>query len=168
MLRRLAGNDPAVNEEWNCDKGRWAFTYSRAADRLTHPMVRDEETGELRVASWPEALEVAARGLAAAKDNGGVGVLVGGRATYEDAYAYAKFARIALGTNDIDFRARVHSAEEAAFLGAAVVGSTPGQRRRDVRRPRVGHDRAARRVRARGGVADRLPAAAQGRSASTA
>jgi NADH-quinone oxidoreductase subunit G len=126
VLRRLAGNEPAVNEEWNCDKGRWAFTYSRAADRLTHPMVRDEETGELRVASWPEALDVAAKGLAAAKAAGGVGVLVGGRVTYEDAYAYAKFARMALGTNDIDFRARVQSAEEADFLGAAIVGTSPG------------------------------------------
>ena len=44
-------------------------------------------------------------------------MLVGGRVTLEDAYAYAKFARVALGTNDVDFRARPHSAEEAAFLG---------------------------------------------------
>jgi NADH-quinone oxidoreductase subunit G len=124
VLRRLAGNEPLVNEEWNCDKGRWAFTYSRAADRITHPMVRDEETGELRVASWPEALEVAARGLAAAKAKG-VGVLVGGRVTHEDAYAYAKFARVALSTNDIDFRVRAHSPEEADFLGAVVVGTSP-------------------------------------------
>jgi NADH-quinone oxidoreductase subunit G len=126
VLRRMAIGDPLVNEEWNCDKGRWAFTYSRAADRLTHPMVRDEETGELRVASWPEALQVAARGLAAAKEQGGVGVLVGGRVSYEDAYAYGKFARVALGTNDIDFRFRAHSAEEADFLGAAVAGGAPG------------------------------------------
>jgi NADH-quinone oxidoreductase subunit G len=124
VLRRLAGNDPLVNEEWNCDKGRWAFTYSRAADRITHPQVRDEDTGDLRVASWPEALEVAVRGLADAKARG-VGVLVGGRVTHEDAYAYAKFARMALSTNDIDFRARAHSAEEAAFLAASVVGTGP-------------------------------------------
>ena len=69
-------------------------------------------------ASWPEAFAVAARGLQAA---GAVGVLTGGRLTAEDAYAYAKFARLALGTNDIDFRARPHSAEEAAFLAAEVV-----------------------------------------------
>jgi NADH-quinone oxidoreductase subunit G len=43
-------------------------------------------------------------------------VLTGGRLTLEDAYAYAKFARIVLETNDIDFRARAHSAEEAEFL----------------------------------------------------
>ena len=37
--------------------------YAAAADRLTHPLVRDDETGELRPASWPEAFAVAARGL---------------------------------------------------------------------------------------------------------
>jgi NADH-quinone oxidoreductase subunit G len=121
VLRRLAGDDPEVNEEWSCDKGRWAFRYA-TQDRLTHPMVRDSETGELRVASWPQALEVAARGLAAARQAGGVGVLPGGRLTHEDAYAYAKFARVALGTNDVDFRARPHSAEEAQFLAHQVAG----------------------------------------------
>ncbi|SEG30052.1 NADH dehydrogenase subunit G [Thermomonospora echinospora] len=119
VTRRLAGDDPQVNEEWNCDKGRWAFTYATQPDRLTHPLVRNER-GELETASWPEALAVAARGLAAAR--GRVGVLPGGRLTLEDAYAYAKFARTALGTNDIDFRARPHSAEEAAFLASSVAG----------------------------------------------
>src|SRR3712207_8053234 len=42
----------------------------------------------------------------------GVGVLTGGRLTLEDAYAYSKFARVVLGTNNIDFRARPHSDEE--------------------------------------------------------
>ncbi|MGL4173937.1 MAG: NADH-quinone oxidoreductase subunit G [Actinomycetota bacterium] len=122
VLRRLAGDDPAVNEEWNCDKGRWAFTYA-TQDRLTTPMIRDEESGQLRPASWPEALTVAARGLAAARDAGGVGVLPGGRLTEEDSYAYAKFARMVLATNDIDLRARPHSAEETQFLAAHVAGS---------------------------------------------
>ncbi len=122
VMRRLAGDDPEVNEEWNCDKGRFAFAYARQPDRLTHPMVRDEETGQLRPASWLEAFAVAARGLAAAR--GRVGVLPGGRLTAEDAYAYAKFARAVLGSNDIDFRARPHSAEEAGFLGAHVVATS--------------------------------------------
>jgi len=39
-LRRLAGDDPTINEEWNCDKGRWAFKYITAIDRLAQPMVR--------------------------------------------------------------------------------------------------------------------------------
>ncbi|WP_238846285.1 NADH-quinone oxidoreductase subunit G [Nocardia terpenica] len=120
VLRRLAGDDPQVNEEWNCDKGRWAFAYATEPDRLTTPLVRGWD-GTLAPASWSEALARAAEGLAAA--HGNAGVLVGGRATLEDAYAYAKFARIALGTNDIDFRARATSPEEADFLAARVAGS---------------------------------------------
>lgn len=123
VLRRLAGDDPQVNEEWNCDKGRWAFTYGTEPDRITTPLLRGPD-GELAPCSWSEALAAAARGLRAATD--GVGVLVGGRVTQEDAYAYTKFARVVLGTNDIDFRARVHSGEEADFLAARVAGQVGG------------------------------------------
>ena len=119
VLRRLAGDDPEVNEEWNCDKGRWAFTYATVGDRITTPLIREDD-GKLRPASWSEALGVAAAGLAAAA--GRAGVLVGGRSTVEDAYAYSKFARIVLNTNDIDFRIRAHSDEETAFLASDVAG----------------------------------------------
>jgi NADH-quinone oxidoreductase subunit G len=124
VMRRLAGDEPAVNEEWNCDKGRWGFRYTGAFDRVTTPLVRDAGTGDLREASWSEAVLVAAEGLRAARAAGGVGVLTGGRLTVEDAYAYAKFARVALHTNDIDFRARPLSAEEADFLASSVAGCT--------------------------------------------
>lgn len=124
VMRRLAGNDPEVNEEWITDKDRFAFLAPRQDDRITHPQVRDEETGELRPASWPEAFAVAARGLAAAKKK--VGLLPGGRLTVEDAYAWSKFARVTCRTNNIDFRARPHSAEEAAFLASSVVLTGPG------------------------------------------
>jgi NADH-quinone oxidoreductase subunit G len=118
-LRRLAGDDASVNEEWNCDKGRWAFKYITAVDRLKVPQIRNSD-GVLEDASWPEALAVAAAGLKATQS----AVLVGGRTTYEDAYGYSKFARVALGTNDIDFRSRVSSDEEREFLAARVVGSS--------------------------------------------
>ena len=119
VLRRLAGDDPEVNEEWNCDKGRWAFNYATQADVITTPLIRDAD-GTLQPASWSAAIVTAAQGFEAAR--GRTGVLVGGRATWEDAYAYSKFARIALDTNDIDFRARPQSAEEAEFLAARVAG----------------------------------------------
>ncbi len=118
VTRRLAWDDPQVNEEWNCDKGRFAFAY-QTQGRIEAPLVR--VNGELRVASWPEAIEVAARGLAAAR--GAAGVLVGGRLTMEEAYAYARFARTALASDDIDFRVRQTSAEETAFLSAIVAGA---------------------------------------------
>ncbi len=129
VMRRLSGNDPEVNEEWVTDKDRFAFGYLYADDRITYPRIRED--GELRPASWPEAFAVAARGLeevlrdasalGSSGTTGGVGVLTGGRLTAEDAFAYSTFARVALGTHDIDFRARPHSAEEAAFLASEVV-----------------------------------------------
>jgi NADH-quinone oxidoreductase subunit G len=122
VMRRLAGNDPAVNEEWTCDKGRFAFRYLASGKRITRPMVR--RNGVLEETSWTDALQVAAEGLLAARA-GGIGVLAGGRLTVEDAYAYAKFARVAAGTNDVDFRARPHSAEELDFLAAHVAGRGP-------------------------------------------
>ncbi len=140
VLRRLAGNDPEVNEEWTCDKGRFAFHSATLPDRLTSPLVRNA-AGELEQVSWPVALDAAAAGLAKARDGKlgdpddpdderhlavGVGVLPGGQLRIEDAYAYAKFARVALATNDIDHRARPHSAEEEAFLGARVAGTGLG------------------------------------------
>lgn len=128
VLRRMAGDDPTVNEEWVSDKDRFAFPWQGLADRLTSPLVRergeDGSRGELRPASWPEALEVAAAGLAAARARGGVGVLPGGRLTIEDSYAWSKFARVVLGTNDVDHRARSHSSEEEAFLAHHVAGRT--------------------------------------------
>ncbi len=123
VMRRLAGNDPEVNEEWITDKDRFAFNYATQPDRLTYPRVRGED-GELRAASWPEAFAVAARGLLEAGDTG---VLTGGRLTAEDAFAYSSFARVALGTHDIDFRARPHSVEEAEFLAAHVALTGPGE-----------------------------------------
>ena len=118
-LRRLAGEDADVNEEWNCDKGRWAFKYEVAKNRITVPMIRDT-SGQLQEVSWPEALAAAASGL----KNARAGVLVGGRATIEDAYGYSKFARVTLNTNNIDFRARSHSSEELDFLASASLNAT--------------------------------------------
>jgi NADH-quinone oxidoreductase subunit G len=122
VMRRLAGDDPEVNEEWITDKDRFAFAYGRGEDRLTRPLVRDGNV--LRPASWPEAIDRCVQGLTQAGSS--VGVLTGGRLTVEDAYAYSKFARAVLGTNNIDFRARPHSAEEADFLAAAVAGTGRG------------------------------------------
>lgn len=124
IVRRLSGEDSAVNEEWITDKDRFAFRWQEGADRLRTPLVRDA-SGELVPTSWPDALDVAARGLAAAKATG-IGVLTGGRLPLEDAYAYSKFARVVLGTNNIDARTRGCSKEEDAFLAARVAGTGLG------------------------------------------
>ena len=84
-------------------------------------------------------------------------MLTGGRLTLEDAYAYAKFARVALDTNDVDMRARAHSAEEEQFLAACVAGAA-----RALCGPGAGAGGAAGRLRAGRRKAHRVPAAAQG------
>ncbi|HEY3545896.1 MAG TPA: NADH-quinone oxidoreductase subunit G, partial [Propionicimonas sp.] len=123
VKRRLAAEAPEVNEEWNCDKGRFAFVSARGEDRITRPLIRED--GVLRIASWPEAIDAAVTGLAAAGSS--AGVLTGGRLTMEDAYGYSKFARAVLGTNSIDFRSRPTGPDEAAFLATRVAGRSVGQ-----------------------------------------
>lgn len=125
VVRRMAGEDPEVNEEWITDKDRWAFAWQNGPDRLTGALAKTSE-GEAEKVSYPVALEIAAEGLARARENGGVAILTGGRLPIEDAYAYSRFARTVLGTNDIDFRTRPASAEEDAFLAAAVAGTGLG------------------------------------------
>ena len=117
VRRRLAATNMAVNEEWNCDRGRFGFRSQ--ADALTAPLVRVD--GELQPASWPQALSAAATGL---KDlDGQVGVIPGGRLTIENALAYARFASEALKTANIDARARRGaSAEEAGFVARQAHG----------------------------------------------
>ncbi len=70
--------------------------------RLTQPLVRDG--AELRVASWDEALDRAASGLARARDKGpeAFGLFSCSKATNEVNYAAQKFARVAMGSNNID------------------------------------------------------------------
>lgn len=120
IVRRMALSDPEVNEDWITDKDRFAFRWQNGEDRLQHPRLADAPAGV--PISWFEAIAAAAAGLRGKK----VGVLVGGRLTLEDAYAYSKFARVVLGTNDIDFRTRAGSAEEDAFLAAHVAGTEMG------------------------------------------
>lgn len=113
--------DAPVNRGHACVKGRYGFGFVDAADRLTTPLVR--EGGALRPATWDEAVEVIASGFRAALDAHGpasVGVLASARATDEEGYLAQKFARVVLGTNNVDSCARVCHAPSAAALGAVL------------------------------------------------
>ena len=122
VLRRLAGNDPEVNEEWITDKDRFAFKWS-GVQRLNTPFVR--ENGQLVPTSWSDALDRIHRALAGLSGDQ-VGFLPGGRLSFEDAWAWSKFARTVVGSDSIDMRSRSHSEEERSFLAAHVAGSGLG------------------------------------------
>ena len=71
--------------------------------RITQPLVRDD--GELRPATWDEALDRAALGFRRSRDEHGgrsIGVFSCSKSTNEMNYAAQKFARVVMGTNDID------------------------------------------------------------------
>jgi NADH-quinone oxidoreductase subunit G len=106
IQRQLARTNLAVNEAWNCDRGRFGFTHLTAEGRVTTPRVRRD--GDLVEASWAEALVSATTAITAANEagTGRVAVLAGGRLADEDAYAVAKYVRTVLGSDDLDFRTR--------------------------------------------------------------
>ncbi len=98
-----------VNEGALCRKGWSAAGLRGSRERLTSPLVRDRASGELRAASWDEALDLVAARLAqlrAAEGADSVAVFGGGGLTNEKAYQLGKFARVALGTSQIDYNGR--------------------------------------------------------------
>lgn len=98
-----------VNEGALCRKG-WTATGLRGhRERLTTPLLRDRATGELRSASWDEALDHVAGRLRALREQHGadaVGVFGGGGLTNEKAYTLGKLARVVLGTSQVDYNGR--------------------------------------------------------------
>jgi len=130
MTLRLEGRGPnaglevlprafPVNEGALCRKG-WTATGLRGSrERLTTPLLRDRATGELRPAEWNDALDLVAGRLAAIRAEHGAdanAVFGGGGLTNEKAYQLGKFARVALGTAQIDYNGRwcMSSAASAA------------------------------------------------------
>jgi predicted molibdopterin-dependent oxidoreductase YjgC len=91
-----------------CVKGRFGFDFIHSPERLKTPMIK--ENGQLRSATWDEALDHVARRLGQLKDEFGsesLGVLTSARITNEENYIANKFARAVLKTNNIDHCARL-------------------------------------------------------------
>jgi formate dehydrogenase alpha subunit len=104
-----------------CVKGRFGtgFIYSR--DRITTPMLKRD--GVWHAATWDEALDAAAEGLA--RNAGHVGALASAKATNEDGYVIQKLTRMVLGTNNVDHCTRLcHSPSVEAMLVSMGSGAT--------------------------------------------
>ncbi|MFD3482565.1 molybdopterin oxidoreductase family protein [Streptomyces sp. NPDC058665] len=126
-LRRTGDEDPGVevvertgfpvNRGALCGKGRTAPAVLSSRVRLTEPLVRRPGGGSLEPATWDEALGAVADGLARTRAGHGpdaVGVFGGGGLTNEKAYALGKFARVVLGTSQIDYNGRFCMSSAAA------------------------------------------------------
>ncbi|MEU5644426.1 molybdopterin oxidoreductase family protein [Streptomyces milbemycinicus] len=106
-----------VNRGALCGKGRTAPAVLSSQVRLTEPLVRRPDTGRLEPATWEEALNRIAEelaGTAQAHGQDAVGVFGGGGLTNEKAYALGKFARVVLGTSQIDYNGRFCMSSAAA------------------------------------------------------
>jgi formate dehydrogenase major subunit len=109
--------DSPVNKGHTCLKGRYAFGFLRADDRVTQPLLRDGEG--FRAVSYDEAIAVTARRLQeimVAHGPSSVGILGSARSTNEENYVAQKFARLVIGTNNVDCCARVCHAPTAAAM----------------------------------------------------
>ncbi|MFE9177695.1 molybdopterin oxidoreductase family protein [Streptomyces sp. NPDC007126] len=108
--------DFPVNRGALCGKGRTAAAVLAPGARLTSPLVRSGD-GALVPAGWDEALDRIARNLERTRARYGadaLGVFGGGGLTNEKAYALGKFARVVLGTSQIDYNGRFCMSSAAA------------------------------------------------------
>ncbi|MET9951735.1 molybdopterin oxidoreductase family protein [Streptomyces sp. NPDC006339] len=109
--------DFPVNRGALCGKGRTAPAVLSSRVRLTEPLVRCPDTGALKPTTWEEALAAVADGLRRTRADHGadaVGVFGGGGLTNEKAYTLGKFARLVLGTSQIDYNGRFCMSSAAA------------------------------------------------------
>jgi len=109
-----------INGDFLCIKGRYGFDFANHEDRLTQPLVRKH--GRLSPATWEEAFELIGsrfRHILDREDGRSIGVIGSTRTTNEENYLLQKFARVVLGTNNIDH----HRTADLAAFAAAVHGN---------------------------------------------
>ncbi len=143
-IRYIDGADGPANENRLCVKGRFGFDYGYHPHRLTKPLIRRDDAPakglnvdpenpwtHFRSASWNEALDAAASGLAhLRKEHGGASVAGFGSAkcTNEEAYLFQKLIRQAFGHNNVDHCTRLcHASSVAALMeniGSGAVTAT--------------------------------------------
>jgi formate dehydrogenase major subunit len=125
IVRMIPWKEGKANHGHACVKGRFAFDYYRAADRVKSPMIRASIDQPWREVSWDAAFAHAAselKRIQAKYGRGSVGAVSSSRCTNEEIFLMQKFARVALRNNNIDNCSRIcHSPTQfglSATLGA--------------------------------------------------
>jgi formate dehydrogenase major subunit len=137
----VTGRDGPANENRLCVKGRFGFDYAHSPQRLTKPLIRRGDVPKtvdpgidprnpwthFREASWEEALEVAARGLAIVRDRDGGDAMAGfgsAKCSNEEAYLFQKLVRTGFRTNNVDHCTRLcHASSVAALMEGIGTGA---------------------------------------------
>ncbi|MGF1716539.1 formate dehydrogenase subunit alpha [Photobacterium chitinilyticum] len=138
-IRYVQGaKDSPVNQGMLCVKGRFGFDFIQSQERLDAPLIRKD--GQLQPATWDEALTLVAEKLGSIKAQHGGNALAGfssAKTTNEDNYAFQKFIRRELGTNNVDHCARLCHAStvtglEASLGSGAMTNDIPSIKHSDV------------------------------------
>jgi NADH-quinone oxidoreductase subunit G len=118
ILRANNRDHSGFNGEFLCGKGRFGFDFTNHPERIRQPLVR--RNGSLEAASWEDALEEVARRLKQAHTTHGpsaIGVIGSNHTTNEENYLLNRFARVTLGTNNVDHHRTADYTGLAAALG---------------------------------------------------
>src|SRR5271163_4929855 len=124
ILRANNRDLSGFNKDFLCVKGRFGFDFTRHPERLRQPLVR--RNGKLEPASWEDALEEVARRLKQVHSTHGpsaIGVIGSNHTTNEENYLLNRFARVTLGTNNLDHHRTADYVGLAAVLGPKAKGS---------------------------------------------
>ncbi|HKT69932.1 MAG TPA: molybdopterin-dependent oxidoreductase [Terriglobales bacterium] len=108
-----------INGDFLCIKGRYAFDFANHDDRITQPLIRRE--GRHVPATYDQAYEhIALRLKEIREQHGGkaIGVIGSNRTSNEENYLLQKFARLVLGTNNVDH----HRTADFPALAGALAG----------------------------------------------
>jgi len=118
IMRADNRDKSGLNGDFLCNKGRFGFDFANSPQRITEPMIR-QDNGEFKTVTWDEALAFTGKTLREIRDNGAQTAVIGGnRLTNEEAYLLQKFARTVLGTNNIDH----HRTADYVTFAAALAG----------------------------------------------
>ena len=119
ILRANNRDQSGINGEFLCGKGRFGFDFTNHAERIRQPLIR--RNGKLEPASWEDAFEEITRRLKQVRDKSGasaIGVIGSNHTTNEENYLLNRFARLNLGTNNLDHHRTADYAGLATALGA--------------------------------------------------
>jgi formate dehydrogenase alpha subunit len=122
VVRVLPRKDAPANKGLICVKGTNVHKAVHSPERLTHPLKRTKD-GEWTLISWKEALDTVANEFKRIKKTYGpnaIGVVGSTKTTNEECYLTQKFARVAIGTNNIDNSTRLCHAPTVYGLGVVL------------------------------------------------
>jgi len=148
-ILRVEGRDGPANLSRLCVKGRYGFDYAHHPQRLTKPLIRKSDAPKsadftmdpqnwrdvFREATWEEALDLAAGGLARILERDGRAALAGfgsAKGTNEEAYLFQKLVRTGFGTNNVDHCTRLCHASSVAALMEGINSGAVSNPVRDV------------------------------------